>query len=182
MKNQVFYKRKITNVINVQKIVTVHYQELESGYQSKDESHDFWEINYADGYDFTLVTDTQTRVVKNGEMVFIKPNVAHRIVCQKDASIFITSFDCRSERMSFFEDKIIPIPKAYLYLLQSIMAEAKETFIIPDFDPDLKKLELLPTAPFGGEQALKNQLELLFIYLLRQENNKQNKHRFHRDR
>lgn len=173
MKSQVFYKRKITNVINVQKIVTVHYQEPENGYVSKDEAHDFWEINYADVGEFTLITDTQTRVVKNGEMAFIKPNVTHRIQCEKDASIFITSFDCRSERLAFFEDKIIPIPKTYLYLLQSMMAEAKETFVIPDFDPDLKKLELLPSAPFGGEQALKNQLELLFIYLLRQEHNEQ---------
>lgn len=172
MQKTKFYKHKIFNFLNVQKIVTVHYQEPESGYVSKEESHDFWEINYADGHEFTLLTGNGERVVKNGEMAFIKPNEPHSVVCKEEASIFIMSFDCRSESMSFFEDKIMRIPSEYRYLLQNVMSEAKETFVIPDFDPDLKKLELLPSPNLGGEQVLKNQLELLLIYLIRQANNK----------
>ena len=172
MQNNKFYKHKIVNFLNVQKIITVHYQEPDSGYVSKEESHDFWEINYADVGEFILQIGEEKRRVKNGEMAFIKPNEPHRVICEKDASIFILSFDCRSESMAFFEDKILPIPTEYRYLLQSVMSEAKETFIIPDFDPDLKKLELLPSPNLGGEQVLKNQLELLFIYLLRKEDRK----------
>ena len=51
------------------------------------------------------------------------------------------------------------------------MSEATETFKIPDFDPDLNKLELKENPNLGGEQVLKNQLELLLIYMLRQANN-----------
>ncbi len=168
MQKTKFYKHKIINFLNVQKIVTVHYQEPMRGYVSKEESHDFWEINYADGNEFTLMTSSGTKVVKNGEMAFIKPNEPHQVVCDKEASIFILSFDCRSESMSFFEDKIMRIPAEYRYLLQNVMAEAKQTFVIPDFDPDLKKLERLSAPNLGGEQVLKNQLEVLLIYLIRQ--------------
>lgn len=173
MKNAKFYKHKIVNFLNVQKIVTVHYQEPERGYVSKEEAHDFWEINYADAGEFVLQIGGEKRLVKNGEMAFIKPNEPHSVLCEKEASIFIISFDCRSESMSFFEDKILSIPSEYRYLLQNAMSEAKETFAIPDFDPDLKKLEMLPAPNLGGAQVLKNQLELLFIYLLRQEDKKQ---------
>ena len=43
-----FYMHKISNLLNVQKIVTIHYQSLEKKYVFPEEKHDFWEINYAD--------------------------------------------------------------------------------------------------------------------------------------
>ena len=52
-----FYKHKISNFLNVQKIVTVHYQEPEKFYVSKDERHDFWEIIYADKKEFFVIKD-----------------------------------------------------------------------------------------------------------------------------
>ena len=46
-----FYMHKISNLINIRKIVTVHYQALEKNYLFPEEQHDFWEINYADKED-----------------------------------------------------------------------------------------------------------------------------------
>ncbi len=167
-----FYKHKISNLLNVQKIVTIHYQELEKNYVSKNEKHDFWEINYADKNDVILVKEEENVLIKQGEMIFIKPNQPHRIKClEEDANVFIFSFECRSESMRFFHDKKYRVPDEYRYLLQSIMAEARETFLLPDFDPDLNKLVLRDNAHLGGEQVLKNQLELLLIYMLRSANN-----------
>ena len=167
-----FYKHKISNLLNVQKIVTVHYQELEKNYVSKDEKHDFWEINYADKKDIRIVKESESVLLKQGEILFIQPNQTHRIECLgEEANVFIISFECRSESMRFFNDKTYRVPDEYRYLLQSVMAEARETFVIPDFDPDLNKLVLKDSPNLGGEQVLKNQLELLFIYLLRIANN-----------
>lgn len=167
-----FYKHKISNFLNVQKIVTIHYQELEKNYVSKTEKHDFWEINYADKNDVLLVKENESILVKQGEMIFIKPNQTHRIECLgEEANLFIFSFECRSESMRFFNDKKYRVPDEYKYLLQSIMSEARETFLLPDFDPDLDKLILREKPNLGGEQVLKNQLELLLIYLLRNANN-----------
>lgn len=174
-----FYKHKISNLLNVQKIVTVHYQELEKNYVSKDEKHDFWEINYADKKDARIVIENGEFLLKQGEILFIKPNQPHRLECVgEEANIFIVSFECRSESMRFFNDKKYCVPDEYRYLLQSIMAEARETFVIPDFDPDMNKLVLQDSPNLGGEQVLKNQLELLLIYLLREANNQSAKQEF----
>ena len=167
-----FYKHKIANFLNVQKIVTIHYQEPEKHYISKEERHDFWELIYADKKDFYIVKDGEKALLKQGEMAFIKPDQSHRVEClDEEPNIFIISFECRSESMSFFEDKQYSVPDKYRYLLQNVMSEANETFKIPDFDPDLNKLELKEKPNLGGEQVLKNQLELLLIYMLRQANN-----------
>ncbi len=165
-----FYKHKISNFLNVQKIVTIHYQEPEKNYVSKEETHNFWEINYADKQDFFVYIDGEKHLVKQGEMLFIKPNSAHFVECHgNEANIFIISFDCRSEGMNFFANKKYVVPEMHRYLLQNIMTEATETFVIPDFDPDLNKLELQEQPNLGGEQVIKNSLELLLIYLLRSE-------------
>ena len=168
-----FYMHKIANLLNVQKIVTIHYQELERGYSSAEETHDFWEIIYVDKQEISVVKDSAGSLLRQGEIVFIKPNQPHYVRCGKEgANIFIISFECRSESMGFFFDKQYSVPDKYRHLLQNIMAEARETFIIPDFDPDLNKLELRENPNLGGEQVIKNSLELLLIYLLRRANNR----------
>lgn len=165
-----FYKHKISNFLNVQKIVTIHYQEPEKDYVSEEETHNFWEINYADKKDVYVYLGEERHLLKQGEMIFIKPNRPHHLECHgNEANIFIISFDCRSEGMSVFADKKYVVPEEYRYLLQNIMTEATETFVIPDFDPNLNKLELLENPNLGGEQVIKNSLELLLIYLLRSE-------------
>ncbi len=165
-----FYKHKISNFLNVQKIVTIHYQEPEKNYVSGEEFHNFWEINYADKGDVFVYIGEEKHLLKQGEMIFITPNCPHHLECHgKDANIFIISFDCRSEGMAFFTDKKYVVPETYRYLLENIMTEATETFVIPDFDPDLNKLVLKDKPNLGGEQVIKNSLELLLIYLLRNE-------------
>ena len=127
--NKKFYRHKISNFLNVQKIVTIHYQEPEKNYVSKEEQHDFWEILYADKKDFYIVKDDEKFLLKQGEIAFIKPNQSHRVECLgEEANIFIISFECRSECMSFFNDKQYRVPDKYRYLLQNVMSEATETF------------------------------------------------------
>ncbi|HIU58459.1 MAG TPA: helix-turn-helix transcriptional regulator [Candidatus Scatosoma pullistercoris] len=167
-KTKRFYMHRIANLLNIQKIVTIHYQELSRNYASREESHDFWEIIYADKENLSIVLDEERVPLSQGEMIFIKPNQKHFVESgKKEPNIFIVSFECRSESMGFFCDKKFPVPENYRYLLQNIMSEATETFVIPDFDPDLKKLELRENPNLGGEQVIKNSLELLLVYLLR---------------
>ena len=76
-----FYKHKIANLLNVQKIVTIHYQEPEKNYVSKEEKHDFWEIIYADRKDVLIVSENANTLLKQGEMIFIQPNLSHHVEC-----------------------------------------------------------------------------------------------------
>lgn len=167
-----FYMRKIDNLLNVQKIVTVHYQDLFKGYSSPEEKHDFWEIIYADKGNAYIVTDGAPHLLKRGETYFIPPNLPHYVECRGyEPNIFIISFVCRSEGLRFFADRVVAVPDNLSYLLENVLAEARGTFLLPDFDPDLKKLELREHPNMGGEQVIKNSLELLLIYLLRQSEN-----------
>ena len=165
-----FFKHKITNLITVQKIVTVHYQELLKGYASEDESHDFWELIYADRKSVTVVVNGRDIPLAQGEAIFVRPNAPHFVKCVQDTNIFIISFECRSESMGVLADRVIKISKERRGLFEALMNEASNTFRIPDFDPALNKLELLPSPELGGEQIIKNSLEILIIYLLRSEN------------
>ncbi len=163
-----FYMHKISNLLNVQKIVTVHYQALEKNYLSVEEEHDFWEINYADKENIFVGMDGKKIELKQGEILFIKPNQPHFVESkEQEPNLFIISFACRSESMSFFRDKKLAVPENYRYLLQNIMSEADGTFDLPEFDPNLNKLKLREHPNLGGEQIIKNSLETLLIYLLR---------------
>jgi AraC-like DNA-binding protein len=163
-----FYMHKISNLLNVQKIATIHYQALEKNYIFPEEVHDFWEINYADKENVFIGIDGKKIELKQGEMLFIKPNQPHFAESgNKEPNLFIISFACRSESMNFFSDKKLTVPENYRYLLQNIMSEAAATFDLPDFDPNLNVLKLKENPNLGGEQIIKNHLEILLIYLLR---------------
>lgn len=165
-----FYMHKISNLLNVQKIVTIHYQSLEKNYVFPEETHDFWEINYADKENVFVGIDDKKIELKQGEILFIKPNQRHFVESgDKEPNLFIISFSCRSECMNFFMDKKYSVPENYRYLLQNIMSEANDTFQLPDFDPHLNELKLKECPNLGGEQIIKNSLETLLIYLLRSE-------------
>ena len=165
-----FYLHKISNLLNVQKIATIHYQVLGKNYTFPEETHDFWEINYADKETLYVVMDGERIELKQGEIIFIKPNQPHYVECgEAEPNLFIISFSCRSEAMNFFADKKMVVPETYRYLLQNIMTEATGTFSLPDFDPNLNKLNLKENPNLGGEQVIKNALETFLIYLLRNE-------------
>lgn len=165
-----FYLHKISNLLNIQKIATIHYQVLDKNYTFPEELHDFWEINYADKETLYVVMDGERIELKQGEIIFIKPNQPHYVECgEEEPNLFIISFSCRSEAMNFFADKKMVVPENYRYLLQNIMSEATGTFSLPDFDPNLNKLKLKDSPNLGGEQVIKNALETLLIYLLRNE-------------
>lgn len=176
---KVFYEHKIDSLLNVTKIVTIHYQELSRGYVSEGETHDFWEINYADKKSAIVIIDSQRHVINQGEMVVIPPNKFHYLECDDESSnIFIISFKCKADSMPLLSGKVINVADKYRFLLQNIMTEARESFIIPDFDPNLNKLERNSSTNIGGEQVIKNALELLLIYMLRQEKNFNSKEDF----
>lgn len=174
-----FYMHKIANLLNIQKIVTIHYQVLGSHYVFPGETHDFWEINYVDKGNAFVGIDGQIVELKQGEILFIKPNQPHYLETgDGEPNVFIASFLCRSPSMNFFCDKKYAVPEKYRYLLQNIMTEASDTFNLPDFDPNLSALELKENPNLGGEQIIKNSLETLFIYLLRHAQNKQQTQEF----
>ena len=174
MQEKIFYKYKISNVLSISEIVTIHYQKLFKNYLFDNEKHDFWEIMYCDKNQVLVSVDNRQFLLRKGEIVFIKPNAVHSVKGDGnlDANLFIVSFVCRSRTMSYFKDKLFKVPEDARFLLSSIMTEAKQTFVIPDFNPNLSKLELKNDANIGGAQLIKINLEELLIKLIRAETSK----------
>ncbi len=164
-----YFRHKIQNLIVVDKIVTVHYFEFNKNFRGSTESHDFWELVYAAKEGILCTADGEEIPLSEGEILFHKPNESHALSAnrEKAPTVVIVSFECKSEAIRFFEERRIRIERASEKLLYTILDEAKKTFAIPFSDPKLKKMELLPTPTLGGQQLIKNYLEILLINLMR---------------
>ncbi|MBR1677519.1 MAG: helix-turn-helix transcriptional regulator [Clostridia bacterium] len=169
MEEKIFYMYKIANMLNISKIVTIHYQKLVKNYVFHEERHNFWELIYCDKNEVIVKIKGEENRLKKGEVLLISPDDVHSVECNKkvDANIFIISFECKSRTMSYFKGKKFIVPEELRSLLSSIMSEAKNTFIIPDFNPNLDKLILKESPNLGGAQIIKNNLEELLIKLIR---------------
>ena len=171
-----YYKHKIENLLVISRIVTIHYFEFEKDYVAPVESHDFWELVYADKESILCTSDGRETVLGEGEVLFHKPNELHSLRAngQTAPNVFVISFECKSEAVQFFENKKLHLEKNLLRFVYSIIDESKKTFDLPYSDPELKKLKLLSQPTLGGQQLIKNYLEILLINLMRSETEKEN--------
>lgn len=169
MEKKLFFKHKIENLIEVKKIVTIHYFEFTRDYVFAGESHDFWEFAYADKGEVLCSRKGEEIRLKQGGIIFHKPNEFHTI--RSDGviapNVFVMSFVSSSPAMSFFNGKQFMLSARQRQWLSAIMAEAEETFALPAFDPYLKKLEILDRPNLGGQQMIRTYLEQLLIMLMR---------------
>lgn len=170
-----YYKHKLENLLIVNKIVTIHYFEFDKHFKAPVESHDFWELVYADKASIVCTADGKDIPLNEGEMLFHKPNETHSLRANGVAApnVFIISFECKSEAARFFEDRKLTVEKSLLKFMYAIIEEGKKTFDLPYSDPELKKMALLQKPTLGGQQLIKNYLELLLINLMRSETEKE---------
>lgn len=160
---------KINNLLTIKKIVTIHYQIIEDDYIFHGETHPFWEMAYVDQNAVIYQLDNEKIEVKEKEIIFINPNVFHSLQCKKNTKLFIMSFECLSSCMSYFIHKKFQLDDDAIFLLSKIINEAKSTFYLPSFEPSLNKMELLKDPMIGGEQVIRNYLEIFLIDVLRNE-------------
>lgn len=164
-----YFKHKPENLINITKIVTVNHFEFEKDFIFGGESHDFWEIVYADRESVICTADSRVINLKEGELLFHKPGEFHSLAANGIASpsIYILSFVCKSAAMKFFENKKLAPNKNFSKYIYSIFEEGARTFAIPFADPKQKKMALADMPSLGGGQIIKNYLEIFLINLLR---------------
>ena len=167
-----FHKYKLENLIVIPRIVTIHYLELDKSFGYEGECHDFWEMVYADSEEIGIRAGDKTFILQEGQAVFHKPNEFHSLsALEKPANVFIASFDCNSEAMRFFSEKVVSVPPELKKLIASILNEARQTFLLRPDKPFIKRMEKLPSPPLGSLQLIRLYLECLLIHILREENN-----------
>ena len=169
-----YYKHKLENLLVISKIITIHYFEFDKDYKSHTESHDFWELVYAEKGDIISVSGDKEIIIKEGEVLFHRPGISHshRADGKRAPNVFIISFECKNEAMRYFENKHMSLDKSLVGFVFSIIEESKRTFELPYSDPSLKKMKMKDKPALGGQQAIKNYLELLLISLMRSESEK----------
>lgn len=170
-----YIKTRPKTVVDVTKIVTIHYYEVGKEFTFAGEQHDFWEMVYVDKGSVCIGRDGESVVLSRGEVIFHRPNEFHTIrAFQSAPNFFVISFVSSSLAMQYFERYCTTLNKLHSTLLASILKEAEKTYYIPKNDPGLRKLRRRKNAPLGSEQLIKSYLEQLLIYLLRQEERKEN--------
>lgn len=176
-----YIKHNIPILINISKIVTVHYFEFDKEFNSSGERHDFWELVYADKGEINIIAGSKNMILKQGEAYFHKPNEFHKISANGlvAPNVFIISFVCNSKSMDFFKNKKINISFRDRHYISSIINEANNTYDLPFNNPDLKELKVKLGALSGGQQVIRNYLELFLITLIRNDDAKSPKHTLH---
>ncbi len=166
-----YIKRKLTNLLSVNKIVTIHYFEFNRNFVGPVNQHDFWEMVYLDKGEATIIAGKRELTLRQGDCFFHKPNEFHRLSGKGkvDPNVFIISFVCHSSSMKFFANKLIHVPEKLRPLIGLISQEGKRSFYPPFNDPELKELTPREDALPGSEQLIRIYLEQLLILLLRKE-------------
>ncbi len=166
-----YIKIPLKNIVTIHQIVTLIHNEFSPTYQTKGESHDFWEIVYVDRGELYLQGGEREHLVKQGEIFFHQPNEFHRVRCDgtHSASVFIVSFDCRSPAMRFFCEKVMSVPRELRPLLHLLTEECIQSFHLYTHP-----LQQTDTPPLGGQQLIRNYLECFLIRLMRSDTDKNN--------
>lgn len=164
-----YVKHRISNVISINKIVTIHYYELDKDFVFEGESHNFWEMVYVDAGSVEIDRNNETNYLKQGEIIFHKPKEFHTLRADKKtaSNVFVISFVCSSEYMNFFKNKILRVPQELKKHISAILQEYEETFILMAQE-DIK-LEIKENPPVGSQQMIRTHLEQFLISLIRNE-------------
>ncbi|MDF2723358.1 MAG: transcriptional regulator, AraC family [Paenibacillus sp.] len=154
----------------IHKLVTFYYREMSCRFSTKGEKHDFWEFVYVDSGELEIVTDSGRYCLSQGEMIFYKPNQFHKgnALHGSAPNMIIISFECASPCMAYFEDKRFRLNEYEYQILSRIVREGMQAFDPPIDSPDIRGCpRSREGASFGGEQIIRNYLEILLIELIR---------------
>ena len=156
--------------IVIDAIVTVHYFEYMRDFVFSGESHDFWEFLYVDK-GTVLVTAGETDYRLNtGDIIFHKPNEFHAIrsIGKKAPNLVAASFLSSSTSMKLFESRIDTLSLTEREIVSHLLSLARKCFASPLHIPSVEQIVLKQELPFGSEQLILMDLEMLLISLMQQ--------------
>ena len=83
-----YVKTELKSIVNVSKIVTIHYYEFDRNFEFGGESHDFWEMVYVGRGRVEISRDDERLALSEGELIFHKPNEFHSVRALNSAPSF----------------------------------------------------------------------------------------------
>lgn len=170
MKEDIYIRHPVRQDILVSELVTIHYFEYGKDYKYLGESHDFWEIMYADRGSITVKCGREDLMLSRGEMILLPPNYFHdlRSDSTTPSNVFIISFTETSGALAPLGGRVFRLTTPMKDLIRAILREGEAAFVLPMPKASRDRLQTRPGAPFGGEQLVKLWLEQLLILLCRE--------------
>jgi len=163
-----YIKTRVQNIVNISKIVTIHYYEYDQKFTFPGEVHDFWEVVYIDKGVVEIQSEEERFSLKQGDIIFHQPNEFHSIrSLNSSPDFFVISFVCDSPIMQYFIKYRSHLNKEFRPFIISIIKEALNTYNIQDNNPKALGLVKKDDYPIGADQLIKTYLEQFLIYLVR---------------
>ena len=159
----------LRRVIDITRLVTVHYFEYAKDYVFEGEQHDFWELLYVDKGEVEVVAGDTGYRLQRGEMIFHKPGEFHNVFANGVVApnLVVIAFVCTSPAMAYFEEKVVRAGEDERGLLARIVSEARDAFSSPLDDPRTTGMDRAASSAFGSEQLIGILLEEMLLRMVR---------------
>ena len=160
---------RLTDVVTIRHIFTIHYFEYTSDFTFPGKTHDFWEMCYVDNGAIKVDTHRKNHILFKGDAIFHQPGEFHRLRADGGTApnVLVLSFACSSPAMAAFASRTLRIAEYERSLMGRIIHEAREGFQPPLDDPMSLGLVRRESGLFGWEQIIRIYLEELLINLIR---------------
>ena len=163
-----YFGTRLKHDIVIDRLYTVHYFEYKKGFEFTGERHDFWEFVYADRGNLTVTADDKKIVLRQGNIIFHKPNEWHNVSAPDGVppNVVIVTFSCTSSSMKFFENKMLTVGQEQKMLISKIISEYLNSFDTPLNDFYTNKLARKKPKKIGSEQLIELYIcELLLSFV-----------------
>jgi AraC-like DNA-binding protein len=146
-----------------------HYYEFASTYFGVEESHEFWEMAYADSGSILCTAEDREVRLTQGQAILHPPGHRHNIQALSiDGSACVFAFSCKELDADMFFGKALNLDAEQRCLVGSIYQEGRRLFRPPYNVLRQGKLERRAGPhPFGSEQLIKNMIENLLMLIVR---------------
>ena len=109
-----YIKTRPKTLVDITKIVTIHYYQVGSDFVFEGEQHDFWEMVYVDKGSVAVTRDGEEIILPQGRVIFHQPNEFHTIRSYQSApDFFVISFVSASLSMECFRHFCAPLEKVF---------------------------------------------------------------------
>ena len=156
---------KIKDSIAVSGFYSVNFYDLSPKFHTNFHNHDCWELFYVDSGEVNCITESDSRILKSGDVVFHRPGSVHNTVCngRKAAAIFNVLFFIESPSMELLDGKSLRVPERLLPTLKNLINECNKTYLVSEHP-----LKPRNHVPFGWEQLSRIYLEEFLILMIRE--------------
>ncbi|HHV13477.1 MAG TPA: helix-turn-helix transcriptional regulator [Clostridiales bacterium] len=168
MDTKLFYKQELHKILEIDNVISLFYSDLNQKFDSKGESHDFWELVYIDRGKIEIDTEEKNFTLEKNCIYFHKPNEYHRhkTISGNIPSMCVVSFKCDSPLLGALADKIIVLPEYCQNILSQVLKYG--SIIFTSIVDTKERLYLVKNEkyPFFLEQMLINYLEIFLLELV----------------